>query len=395
MISSPTKRRFTGLLLVPIIILGFTLLILIGRSNPARAASALDQPQLQSTPGAIDFVPMSDDQCLECHKNTDMILPLPSGEELSLQVDRIEYRTSVHGRKGYSCVQCHTDITGFPHPAQNFQDTRDVTIYMAQACAGCHDQEAADYHAGTHSSLLAEGNKDSATCADCHGSHTIREFSNTRTRIAAACQQCHSEIYDLYKDSVHGEALIDEFNADVPACVDCHGNHNNSGPTQDGFRVDSPLICAKCHANEQLMSKYDINTHVFDTYVSDFHGTTIVIFEKTTPDQETNKPVCIDCHGVHNIKSPKDTGSTVIQQNLLATCQKCHPDADNKFSAAWLSHYQPSLEEHPTVYLVGLFYRFFIPGTLGIMALFVVTDFWRTRIYKPKKHEEEKHGGQE
>jgi hypothetical protein len=327
---------------------------------------------------------MSDDQCLECHKNESMILPLPSGEQLSLQVDRIEYRTSVHGRKGYACVQCHTDITGFPHPEQNFQDTRDVTIYMSQTCATCHEQPAEDYHAGTHASLLEEGNKDSATCADCHGSHTIREFSNFRTRIAAACQQCHSEIYDIYKDSVHGEALLDDFNPDVPACIDCHGNHNNSGPTQDGFHVASPEICAKCHTDEKLMARYDVNTNVFDTYFADFHGTTVQIFEKTTPDQETNKPVCIDCHGVHDIKSPEDIASTVIKQNLLSTCQRCHPDATPNFSDAWLSHYEPDLENHTIVYLVDLFYKFFIPGTLGIMALFVVTDFWRSKLYKPK-----------
>ncbi len=385
MIPSPTKRHLPGLFILPVLLLGVTFLVLVG-GRDVRAESPPDQarPFLQATPGTVNFVPMSDDQCLECHKNESMILPLPSGEQLSLKVDRIEYRTSVHGRKGYACVQCHTDITGFPHPEQNFQDTRDVTIYMSQACAGCHEQPATDYHAGTHASLLEEGNKDSATCADCHGSHTIREFSNFRTRIAAACQQCHSEIYDVYKESVHGQALLDDFNPDVPACIDCHGNHNNSGPTAEGFHMASPDICAKCHTDEKLMERYDVNTNVFGTYFSDFHGTTVQIFEKTTPGQETNKPVCIDCHGVHDIKAPDDVGSTVIKQNLLTTCQRCHPDATPNFSDAWLSHYEPDLEHNPIVYLVTLFYKFFIPGTLGIMALFVVTDFWRTRIYKPK-----------
>lgn len=385
MIPSPTKRHLPGLFILPVLLLGVTFLVLAG-GRDVRAESPPDQarPFLQATPGTVDFVPMSDDQCLECHKNESMILPLPSGEQLSLKVDRIEYRTSVHGRKGYACVQCHTDITGFPHPEQNFQDTRDVTIYMSQACAGCHEQPATDYHAGTHASLLEEGNKDSATCADCHGSHTIREFSNFRTRIAAACQQCHSEIYDIYKESVHGQALLDDFNPDVPACIDCHGNHNNSGPTAEGFHMASPDICAKCHTDEKLMERYDVNTNVFGTYFADFHGTTVQIFEKTTPGQETNKPVCIDCHGVHDIKAPDDVGSTVIKQNLLTTCQRCHPDATPNFSDAWLSHYEPDLEHNPIVYLVTLFYKFFIPGTLGIMALFVVTDFWRTRIYKPK-----------
>lgn len=391
---SPTNLKKTARFAVILLLTSFlagSFLLLKAEDKTARAESPPNPILLQSTPGPIDFVPMSDDQCLECHKNENMILPLPSGEQISLQVDRIEYRTSVHGQKGYACVQCHTDITGFPHPEQNFQDSRDLTIYMAQACAGCHDQEASDYHEGTHSTLITEeGNKDSATCADCHGSHNINDFGNIRSRIAGACQQCHSEIYDVYKDSVHGAALLEDFNPDVPACSDCHGNHNNSGPTDEGFHVASPQICAKCHTDEALMSKYDVNTNVFDTYFADFHGTTVQIFEKTTPDQETNKPVCIDCHGVHDIKAPDDVGSTVIKQNLLSTCQRCHPDATPNFSDAWLSHYEPDLQNHATVYLVKLFYQFFIPGTLGIMALFVVTDFWRTRIYKPKSH-----GGEE
>ena len=380
--------RYTLMLSFTILTVGSSLILAAGR-EPARAEAPPRLPLLQSTPGPINFVPMSDDQCLECHQHADMILPLPSGELLSLQVDRIAYRTSVHGRNGYACVQCHTDITGFPHPEQNFQDTREVTIYMSQTCATCHEQPAEDYHAGSHAALLEEGNKNSATCADCHGAHTIQEFSNLRTRIAAACEKCHAEIYATYTESVHGEALVDDFNPDVPACSDCHGNHNNSGPTQDGYHVASPQLCAKCHTDEAMMARYDVNTNVFGTYFADFHGATVLIFEKTTPDQETNKPVCIDCHGVHDIKSPDDVGSTVIKQNLLTTCQHCHPDATPNFSDAWLSHYEPDLENHTVVYLVDLFYKFFIPSTLGIMAFFVITDFWRTRIYKPKPSDRE------
>ncbi len=67
------------------------------------------------------------------------------------------------------------------------------------------------------------------------------------------------------------------------------------------------------------------------SYVTDFHGTTVVLFEEIAPDQETNKPVCIDCHGVHDMKSVDDPESTVIKENLLDTCQKCHPDATTNF----------------------------------------------------------------
>ena len=375
-----TKRKALGVLLIPILLVGISLV-------PAGWGRASDQvsPALQTTPLPIDRVPMSDEACLECHSNPNMVLPLPSGEKVSLTVESVLYKTSVHGREGYACVQCHTDITGFPHPEQDFQDTRDLTIYMSRSCRECHPQATDAYDQGAHAANQASGKKEAAVCADCHGSHSIREFSNLRTRIAAACQQCHAEIYNTYKNSVHGKGLLEDFNPDVPTCIDCHDYHRNAGPTNEGFHLFSPQICAKCHDNEDLMAKYDINTRVFDTFVADFHGTTVTIFERVAPDQETNKPVCIDCHGVHNIKPPDDVTSTVFKQNLLATCQRCHPDATPNFPDAWLRHYDPDPTHNTLVYLVNLFYKIFIPGTLSIMAIFVVTDFWHNKIRRKKR----------
>ena len=51
------------------------------------------------------------------------------------------------------------------------------------------------------------------------------------------------------------------------------------------------------------MQKYGISTEVFNTYVADFHGTTVTLFERQHPDQPTNKAVCTDCHGVHDIQA--------------------------------------------------------------------------------------------
>ena len=39
----------------------------------------------------------------------------------------------------------------------------------------------------------------------------------------------------------------------------------------------SPELCASCHADEELMAPYDISTDVFETYVDDFHGTTVIL----------------------------------------------------------------------------------------------------------------------
>jgi hypothetical protein len=74
------------------------------------------------------------------------------------------------------------------------------------------------------------------------------------------------------------------------------------------------------------------------------------------------------------MKSPNDPTSQVYRANLLKTCQKCHPDATQNFSASWLSHYEPDVNKYPLVYFVDLFYKIFIPAVLGFMGLYVVVD---------------------
>ena len=125
------------------------------------------------------------------------------------------------------------------------------------------------------------------------------------------------------------------------------------------------------------MERHGISTDVFDTYVADFHGTTVELFEKQSPDHETNKAVCYDCHGVHNILPATDEHSQVIRDNLLTTCQKCHPDANANFPDAWTSHYKPSLEHNPLVYLIDRFYAIVIPMFIGGFVLFIGTDVLR------------------
>ncbi len=346
------------------------------------------------TPSAAGIVPTpagttSNEACLACHGKQGMQAVLPSGEVLYLTVDPNTYDNSVHGHNGYACSQCHTGITGYPHAPLTAQTRRDVTLELTKTCNQCHQNMANLATNDAHQDALKAGNKNAAVCTDCHGAHDITPPDQPRSRIPQTCQRCHSEIFNLYKDSVHGAALIGEGNPDVPSCVDCHNAHNVQGPSNSQFRLFSPQICARCHANAQLMSKYGINTDVFNTYLADFHGTTVEMFQAVAPGQETNKPVCIDCHGVHDMKKVTDPNSSVIKDQLLVTCQKCHPGATANFPSAWLSHYQPSPQHNQAVEYVNLFYKFFIPTLLGGMGLFVATDASRRLINrgKEKKHE--------
>jgi len=327
---------------------------------------------------------IADEVCLECHGQPGLTLELENGDVLDLYVSQDEYYHSIHGEQGYACVQCHRTIGNYPHPAFEAASLRDASMQLNQTCQYCHISQHLLTQDSVHANALAQGRAEAAICIDCHTAHEVRQINDpithiplpeTRLWIPETCALCHNEIYQKYLTSVHGSALTDEGNQDVPTCIDCHGVHNIEDPTTNEFRLKSPQICAGCHTDPEIMDKYGISTDVLQTYVADFHGTTTTLFQKQTPDAETNKPVCYDCHGIHDIKSADDPEKGLhVRENLLSRCQVCHPDATINFPDAWLSHYIPSPDKTPLVYYVDLFYAIFIPAVLGGMGVLVVLD---------------------
>ena len=387
-------RLRTSLILagVAVLLISFGFVI----SDAAAGSSPVGEAVAQSSPP----VQIDNSSCLYCHSDENLSVQLEDGETLRLTIDPVAFANGVHGSNDLNCVTCHTDIKTFPHPERDAESLREVKLKYYTSCKECHEEQFNLTLDSVHQRALAAGNDNAAVCSDCHNPHTQQRLTDEKTgklldyarlHIPETCAQCHSAIYDKYKESVHGKALTQEGNLDVPTCIDCHGVHNIQSPETVTFRNSTPYLCAKCHTNNALMHKYGISTDVLNTYVADFHGTTVVLFDKTYPDQPTNKPVCTDCHGVHDIANVNDPqNGLAIRKNLLTRCQKCHPDATANFPDAWMSHYIPSPDKYPVVYYVNLFYKFFIPAVLGPMALLVVMDFGRATINRFKKRRPEK-----
>ncbi len=356
-------------------------------STPAQSASPTPSANPTQPPEQLSI---SNSVCLGCHGQPGLTMPLGDGSTLDLYVPADDYQHSIHGQQRYACVQCHRTVGNYPHPAFSAQDARDVTLKLNNACKGCHATQYNLTQDSVHAAALSKGNRNAAVCADCHTAHTVRQLIDPKTQkllpdarvwIPQTCEKCHSAIYNEYKTSVHGSALIGEGNPDVPTCIDCHGVHNIQNPTTTSFRIESPSLCAKCHTDPRRMNKYGISTNVLTTYVADFHGTTDVLFGPQSPDSTFNEPVCYDCHGVHAILRPNDPiNGLVVSENLLKRCQQCHPDATTNFPRAWLSHYVPSTTNNRLVFFVNLFYQLFIPTVIGGMALLVVMDFSRRNL---------------
>jgi predicted CXXCH cytochrome family protein len=318
---------------------------------------------------------LTNETCLACHGDPGQTHELPSGELLYISVDQETYANSIHGQAEISCVQCHTDIQGYPHPPYQANTRREYTIEQAPICQTCHTHPYEEATNDAHQLAIERGVYEAAVCADCHGAHDITHPAQPLSRIAQTCQRCHSLIYEEYRTSVHGEAMMATNNPDVPTCSDCHNHHNVQGPNNTAFTLFSPELCARCHANRELANRYGMNPYVYDTYLADFHGTTITIFQAVAPGQRPNQAVCIDCHGFHQILRVDDPES--VRENILPTCQRCHPQATIDFPASWLSHYPPSPTRSPLTFYARLFYTILIPVIIGGMALFIVGDVGR------------------
>jgi hypothetical protein len=331
------------------------------------------------TPAAVQPKNEDIETCLACHADKSMSVMLPSGESRGLFVDKGGFTRSVHGGK-LGCTDCHTDVTEIPHASKPFKSKREFTIAYYEACKRCHFANYSKTLDSVHYAAIARGDRTAPTCVDCHGAHDITPPNQPRSRISQTCATCHRGVSTVYARSVHGRALIEEKNIDVPACTDCHHSHDIAGPHAPGWRLKSPELCASCHASQSMMKKYGLSTAVMQTYLADFHGMTASLQKQDGTTGPRVTALCIDCHGVHDIAKTKGPGSAQMQKNLVATCQKCHPGATKSFSAAWMSHYEPTLQKAPLVYGVKLMYYVLIPFMIGGLVLQILLHLWRVVV---------------
>jgi predicted CXXCH cytochrome family protein len=404
--------------LAPFAVLGILALMVISAAsvNPQPVLAQENSTPTQTvveTPTPAPETQMTSEgghaDCLGCHSNPNMVGKFTNGETVSLYYDETAHGESVHAGRGLGCRACHAEQGNYPHPMSSenscsnchfqltgdtsldaqlvfdipLENARAMSLQLNQACSRCHQDEGKEVMDGDHERILESGNPYAPVCIDCHGSHDVKPVSETN--VPQVCAKCHTAVYTAYKSSVHGSALENEGNTDVPTCANCHGIHVVKGPDDANFRADSIELCGGCHGDQELMAKYGISTEVFNTYLDDFHGRSVEFSRMSK--MNVDKATCYDCHGVHNILPPQDEASTVYPANLQRTCQRCHADADVTFPEAWLSHKVPVWTNAPFLYAVNVAYIILIPAILGGMILYIALDAYH-RISTRKKNDE-------
>jgi len=239
--------------------------------------------------------------CTTCHKEQMTQLP-----------------TSVHA--SLSCTECHGGPKNYQLSSEQLaRYTRPIAPgevrqpfdhgadFVGKAkrpdipnlCGSCHadvermnqygiptDQLAAYWTSGHGKALKNNGDENVAVCTDCHGAHDIFKSSEVTSRthprnVPDTCGRCHgdealmskydlpAQIMDEYRESVHGNLLLDLGDLGAPNCATCHGNHAAAPP---GF-ASVQNVCGQCH---QAASKnFATSIHASQ---EEFHG-------------------CVQCHG--------------------------------------------------------------------------------------------------
>jgi len=325
------------------------------------------------------------DDCLECHgENEDDELVLPDGK-LKVEVPKKTWDASVHAGE-IGCTDCHNAISDYPHPDVEAKTVREYKLAQADTCKRCHYAQYTHVADSIHFRLLEEGKPGAPSCVDCHGAHDIAVPGEPRVAVDQRCAPCHAEISDAYRRSVHGKALLEESDPDVPVCTDCHSAHRIKDSRKADFHAASFQICAKCHSDAERMERHGLNPDVVDSYLDDFHGASNALYTKGLGRPDRKLATCTDCHGIHDIPSLKQADKAAVRERVLKTCQSCHEQVPDGFQDAWLSHYPATLESAPLVWLVKWFYRIVIPLISLGLVLHILLHLWRLRFRRPGAH---------
>jgi predicted CXXCH cytochrome family protein len=374
---------------------------------------------------------MSNNSCMKCHGKDDLH-KIVDGEKVSLKVKESELNMSEH--KNITCVKCHTDVT--PHLNRPCETVTRVD------CDNCHNEVSSMYFASGHGRAYFKKDENAPYCTDCHGSHFVQsrydDSSPTyRTAVPNLCGKCHQknniaiegkglkkvDALTDYSSSVHGKGLIEKGLTVSAVCTDCHTTHfilKESDPNSSVYPVNIPGTCAKCHKgiyDEYIASDHDIShsvegekeyptcavchsSHTItdikdDAFMSEINHQCGNCHEKLTKSymqtyhgkaytlgyEESAK--CSDCHGAHKILNVRNPESMVSKENILTTCMKCHPDANERFTGFLTHATHDNRDEYPVLYYTFWGMTFLL---IGVFAFFGIhTLLWLPRSLKERK----------
>jgi formate dehydrogenase gamma subunit len=262
---------------------------------------------------------VKDSACLDCHSDNTLTTTNAAGKAVSLFVDAAKLKGSSH--RTNACVSCHADLTA-KHPD-------DGVPAKPVDCARCHALQATSYAASVHGLAVRAGDGTAPGCTDCHDHHNVLPPTSPESplyfsRLAQTCGECHDQESQDVQASVHGHASA-RGEREAATCIDCHNEHQIEklkGASSDKI---SEGVCSKCHASERINAKFNLPADRVKTFLGSYHGMAV-------QGGSASAANCASCHGFHKILPSRDPASTINRKHLVETCGKCHPGATANFA---------------------------------------------------------------
>jgi predicted CXXCH cytochrome family protein len=207
-----------------------------------------------------------------------------------------------------SCLKCHANLDGdLKAPADKFG--ADIHAQFGLGCADCHggDRNSDDYEVSMSPRKGFKGHIARTAvpklCANCHSDPNFMLKYKPQQRV---------DQYAEYQTSVHGKRLAAGDEA-VATCIDCHSVHEIRAvkdPQAPVYPLRLPDTCGKCHASQEHMAKYKIETNQIAEYRTSVHWNALV-------KGDLSAPTCASCHGNHGARPPQVA-------SIANVCGTCH-----------------------------------------------------------------------
>ena len=177
------------------------------------------------------------------------------------------YKDSIHGRAvsksgllvAANCTSCHGshDIRG-----KVDSESRVNRANIPATCGGCHEGIKTQYAIGVHGTAFAQGDGKAPVCSDCHSAHQIQraDVSSWQLDVIRECGTCHVENIKTYRDTFHGQVTSLGF-VRVATCAACHGAHTILPSTDERSMTSKARVlttCQQCHPDAtEGFAQYD------------------------------------------------------------------------------------------------------------------------------------------
>ena len=288
--------------------------------------------------------------------------------------------------------QCHTGVN-VPRGAPCETITRRSTASI------CHAEIVSSTGSSRHGSSSPTATRTRPSCQECHGTHGVHgraaaaRSPTFATKVPNLCGRCHRAGREggaalhrgrarrssrRYTESIHGKGLLQSGLMVTATCTDCHTAHGvlplrrprlERQPRQrpddvrplpprhrGAVRAERPLAerwrdrQESCRSATTATAPHTIRRADTEGFKLDDHGPVRPLPRGDREDLLRHLPregvqlgytktaKCYDCHGAHDILPGRGPALTPEpRQNVVATCQKCHPGATRRF-AGYLTH---------------------------------------------------------